>query len=786
MKKSGVWLGAGVLGLMSAIAVQGCESDNRPTTAAGEAATALGAVTLGLVLPDGSQVSAVDYQITRSGVPVRAGTMSVGSDGIASIYLTGFDAGTGYHVVLTAARDGGTACRGEVDFAVTEQSTIVVNVVMQCDDLSVDGNVTINGQFNVCPKVTSTTATPLTAFVGSSIALTATASDRDGDPVSFVWSAPGGTFSTPNAASTSFTCTAAGDFAVTVSVNDGPTRGCTRSATQMVACAVSIDGGVGGSDGGAADAGVANIQILAFNDFHGNIEPPTGGNGNVVPGRSPDGGLQPVVTAGGTAYFAQHIASLRAQNPNTIVVSAGDLINASPLASALFRDEPTIEAMNLIGLDFNGVGNHEFDDGRAELLRMQNGGCAPEGCRDGGVPQFAGASFKFLAANVRTETGETIFPRYAVKELDGVKVAFIGMTLEGTPGIVTPSGIAGLTFYDEADTVNALIPELQAQGIKAIVVIVHEGGFQSGLLNECNGISGEIVGIVNRLDNEVDLVVSGHTHAAYNCVIANKRVTSALSFGRLVTQIQLNVDRSTQQVSSVSAENKIATRTVTPAPAVEALVSDYVARVAPLRDRVIGNSTAVLSRSNNANGESALGDIIADAQLASTFDSTRSEPQIAFMNPGGVRADIDLGAITYGEAFTVQPFGNGTVAMTLSGAQVKAALEQQFVGFMSQTVQRILSPSRNLSYTWSASAPAGSKISNASIDGAAIVDTASYRVHREQLLGHRGRRLLGVQRGNQPGRRRRRHRRPREVPHAADEQPDLASTADARHADPLR
>jgi 5'-nucleotidase len=606
-----------------------------------------------------------------------------------------------------------------------------------------------HGQFNVCPDVTSFTATPLTARVGNTIALTATARDRDNDPIGFAWSAPSGTFSSPNAANTNFLCTSAGTFSLTLSVNDGPARGCTRSRFLSVNCApADLDGGATPPDAGpgpspdaspaGGDAGVANIQILAFNDFHGNIEPPTGSNGNVVPGRGADGGVLPAVTAGGAGYFAQHIATLRAQNPNTIVVSAGDLINASPLASALFHDEPTIEAMNLIGLDFNGVGNHEFDDGRAELLRMQNGGCAPEGCRDGGVPQFAGASFKFLAANVKTETGETIFPRYAVKTVDGVKVAFIGMTLEGTPGIVTPSGVAGLTFFDEADTVNALVPELQAQGIKAIVVIIHEGGFQSGLINECNGISGEIVGIVNRLDNEVDLVVSGHTHAAYNCVIANKRVTSALSFGRLVTQIQLNVNRNTQQVESVSAENKVVTRTVTPAPAVDALVNDYVARVAPLRDRVIGNASAALSRTNNASGESALGDIIADAQLASTFDATRTESQIAFMNPGGVRADIDLGSITYGEAFTVQPFGNGTVALTLTGAQVKAALEQQFVGFMGQTTQRILSPSANVSYTWSASAPAGSKISNATIGGLPIVDTANYRVTVNSFLATGG------------------------------------------------
>jgi len=737
MRRTGGWLRVGVLSLIGAGALLGCESDGRATDVTDEA-RALGGVALGLTLPDGSEVTTVNYVITRGGAQVRVGSMAVGSDGRASVSIADLEAGTDYHVLLTAPRDGGTVCQGEADFAVTATSTTDVNVILQCDELRVDGNVALNGEFNVCPKVTSTSATPLSAFVGNTISLSATARDRDNDPITFTWSAPSGTFSTPTAANTNFLCTSTGNFAVTVSVYDGPARNCTRSATLMVGCAATgLDGGVVVPDAGPGDAGVANIQILAFNDFHGNIEPPVGGNGNVVPGRGSDGGVLPAVTAGGAAFFAQHIATLRAQNPNTIVVSAGDLIGASPLASALFHDEPTIEAMNLIGLDINGVGNHEFDDGRAELLRMQSGGCAPEGCRDGGV-QFAGASFQFLAANVATENGQTIFPRYTVKNVDGVKIAFIGMTLEGTPGIVTPSGVAGLTFYDEAETVNALVPELQAQGIKAIVVVIHEGGFQSGLLNECNGISGEIVGIVNRLDNEVDLVVSGHTHASYNCVIANKRVTSALSFGRLVTQIQLNVNRATQQVESVSAENKIVTRAVTPAPAVDALVTDYVSRVAPLRDRVIGNASAALSRTNNAAGESALGDIIADAQLASTFDALRSEPQIAFMNPGGVRADIDLGPVTYGEAFTVQPFGNGTVALTLTGAQVRALLEQQFVGFMGQTTQRILSPSANVAYTWSASAVAGAKISGLTIGGAPIVDTASYRVTVNSFLATGG------------------------------------------------
>ncbi len=732
-------LGAGVLGLMSSFSA--CGSDDVATDQGTDEAHAYGDVALGLMLADGSSVSTVQYVVTRAGAQVRSGDMTVGADGRANVTISGLDSGTGYHVKLSAARGAAPDCIGEADFTVVEGQTTNVNVILQCSDASgAEGNVTLNGTFNVCPKPGSITASPVTVAVGASSALTFSASDRDGDALSYTWTATDGSFSTPNAANTSYTCASAGAKTLTMTVTDGPSRGCTKTAAIMITCASpgsDLDGGLGQVDG-SVDGGVANIQILAFNDFHGNIEPPTGSNGNVVPGRAADGGVLPSVTAGGAGFFARHVANLKAQNPNnTIVVSAGDLIGASPLASALFHDEPTIQAMNQLGLDINGVGNHEFDDGRLELLRMQNGGCPAEGCGDGGTP-FPGAKFQFLSANVKTESGATLFPRYTIKSVDGVKIAFIGMTLEGTPGIVSPAGIQGLTFYDEADTVNMLVPELQGQGVKAIVVVIHEGGFQSGLLNECLGISGAIVDIVNRLDPEVDLVVSGHTHASYNCLINNRRVTSALAFGRLVTQIKMGVDRTTQQVVSLSAENKIATRDVAEVPEVKAIVDDAVTRVTPLANRVLGTASGLLTRTNNAAGESPLGDIIADAQRADTFVLGSALPQLALMNPGGVRADIQAGPIKYVDAFTTQPFGNGTVAMTLTGAQLKTALEQQFAGFMGQTTTRILYVSANVAYTWSASAALGSKISNLSVDGVPVDPSKGYRVTVNSFLSTGG------------------------------------------------
>jgi 5'-nucleotidase len=285
--------------------------------------------------------------------------------------------------------------------------------------------------------------------------------------------------------------------------------------------------------------GTVDVQLLSINDFHGHLEPPAGSSGRIG-----------TINAGGVEYLATHVRALEATNPNTVVVSAGDLIGASPLLSALFHDEPTIEAMNLIGLDFNAVGNHEFDEGAAELMRMQEGGCHPvDDCLDG--DGFTGADFRFLAANVvRNDNGKTLFPAYKVRSFAGAKVAFIGIVLEGTPTIVTPSGVAGLTFLDEADAVNALIPELHKKGVESIVVLIHGGGAQAlpAPYNGCVGISGAIVDIVNRFDPEVDVVLSGHTHNAYNCEINNMLVTSGSSFGRLVSDIDMTISRATGEV----------------------------------------------------------------------------------------------------------------------------------------------------------------------------------------------------------------------------------------------
>lgn len=491
----------------------------------------------------------------------------------------------------------------------------------------------------------------------------------------------------------------------------------------------------------AKKSGTVEVQILALNDFHGNLLPPAGSGGRVG-----------TIDAGGVEYLATHIDNLRALNPNTVVVSAGDMIGASPLLSALFHDEPTIEAFNLIGLDFNAVGNHEFDEGVKELRRMQNGGCHPvDGCLDG--DGFEGADFRYLAANVTWKKNDKpIFPAYRTRSFQGVKVAFIGMTLEGTPSIVTPSGIADVNFLDEAETVNALVPELKRKGIETIVVLIHEGGVQNPNTsphNECVGISGPIVDIVNNFDDEVDVVISGHTHQPYNCVIDNKIVTSAFSFGRLVTKVDLTIDRRTRDVVTMVADNRIVTRDVPKASPLTDLIAKYQAIAAPLENRIIGSITADITRATNAAGESALGDVIADAQLDATNDPGFGDAVVAFMNPGGIRADFTFagspagegdGNVTYGEMFTVQPFGNSLVTMTLTGAQIDTLLELQFLGCGQLDRDRVLQVSAGFTYSWSLSAPACNKVDPATImiNGVPVDPAASYRVTVNSFLADGG------------------------------------------------
>jgi 5'-nucleotidase len=496
-----------------------------------------------------------------------------------------------------------------------------------------------------------------------------------------------------------------------------------------------------------------SVQLLAINDFHGNLQPPTGSSGRIQVGPTTN------VDAGGSAYMATWLNRLRQDNPNTITVGGGDLIGASPLLSGLFHDEPTIEAMNAMHLDVTSVGNHEFDEGKDELLRMQNGGCHPiDGCQDG--DPFSGAAFQYLSANVfLAGTNRTLLPPYEIRKVGktNIKVAFIGLTLKGTPLIVTPSGVAGLEFRDEVETVNSLVQRLRTtEGVRTFVVLIHQGGqqnapFANGFMdiNRCDNFTGDIKPIVEALSPQVDVVVSAHTHQPYVCRFNGILTTSASSFGRLITGINLTIDNSSKDVVADSAVNHIVTRDVPADLAQTQIINKYRALSDGIANQVVGSITGDITRSAPASGESSLGDVIADAQLASTAPSDFGGAVVAFMNPGGIRADLTYaasaggeapGEVTYSELFNVQPFNNVMTVKTMTGDMIYRLLAQQF-NQPSPGALRILQVSKGFtySYRYDPATQAGEIVDGSvKINGVPIDKAASYRVAMNNFLADGG------------------------------------------------
>jgi 5'-nucleotidase len=529
-----------------------------------------------------------------------------------------------------------------------------------------------------------------------------------------------------------------------------------------------------------------SLQLLAINDLHGHLAPNTPGTiqvGCCNPVLSQAGvqtGWAPkTVPAGGIAYLATHIKALRDGNRNTLTVGAGDLIGASPLVSALFHDEPTIEALNSIGMDVSGVGNHEFDEGVDELLRMRYGdqhggnGCHPvDGCQDG--TPFGGSIFEYLAANVfYAGTNETILPPYEIRRVHGAKVAFIGLTFEATPTVVTPSAVEGLEFRPEVQTVNALVDRLRKRaGIEAFVVLLHQGGAQRPPapptdpnvtpagneytdVNGCVNFNGpEMEEIAAGLDRRVSVIVSAHTHQPYICRMAGKLVTSAASFGRVVTDIDLTINRRSDKVTAATATNRIVTQDVPQDADAKAILDKYTTLAAPLANRVIGSITADIRSARdtpsgqNAAGEQPMGDVIADAMLEATAPTDFGGAVAAFMNAGGVRSGLlfdqisggeQPGQVTYAEAFTVQPFGNTLVVKTCTGQQLYDVLNQQFNN-PSAGSNRIMLPSANVHYQWTTAGGPHVVDGSVSFDGGAtfIDKAASYRVTMNNFMADGG------------------------------------------------
>jgi 5'-nucleotidase len=433
------------------------------------------------------------------------------------------------------------------------------------------------------------------------------------------------------------------------------------------------------------------VQLLAINDFHGYLKANP-------PGRvSRNGDPEATVPAGGIEYLATQIRNLKRRNEHTLVVAAGDLVGGSPLISSLFHDEPAIEAMNQLPLDIATVGNHEFDEGAGELQRLQRGGCHPEdGCRDG--TPFGGAAFRYLAANVEFRgTHKTIFPPYTIRKVDGVRIGFIGETLKGTPDLIPPQFAAQLRFRDEALIANRYARRLEKRGVKAIVMLLHEGGFpveDDVPIDDCPGLSGPLKSIVRRTSNDIDLFITGHTHQIYNCVVDGRRVTSAGRYGRLLTRLELKINRRTRDIVTTSADNWIVGQDVAPATDMTALITHYDAIAAPIASKVIGRMTRGAGRTRDRSGEYRLGNLVADAQVKSTGAAA------AFVNPHIVRTGLPGGEITYGRAFTSMPFGSSLVTQSMTGGQIRELLKQQWCGRKSA---EILQVSASVSYTWSRS-----------------------------------------------------------------------------------
>ncbi|MEV6248985.1 bifunctional metallophosphatase/5'-nucleotidase [Streptomyces sp. NPDC051742] len=502
---------------------------------------------------------------------------------------------------------------------------------------------------------------------------------------------------------------------------------------------------------------MVDVQLLSFNDLHGNLEPPTGSAGRLTRLKE-DGSTETINGVGGVEYLATHLRQAREGNRYSVTAAAGDMIGASPLVSGLFHDEPTIEALNKLKLDVSSVGNHEFDEGARELARIQNGGCHPtEGCFEEGKT-FEGADFPYLAANVTDEkSGKPLLDPYFVWEKDGVKIGFIGVTLEGTANIVSADGVKGLKFGDEVETINKYTKVLERKGVKSIVALLHEGGAPaSGAYNyDCDspgpgdGISGPIVDIAKNVSPQVDALVTGHTHQAYACTIADpagkpRTVTSAASFGRLYTDTTLTYDRRTKDIvrTAVASANHVVTRTVDPAGDMSELIKRWKVLSAPVATRPVGHISADIDNSDKVY-EKPLGNLIADAQLEGMAPADKGGAQLALMNPGGIRMPLvhkpsgaeGEGVVTYEEAYNVQPFANMMTAVDLTGAQLITTLQQQVSG-ANLGAPKILQVSKGFTYTLDMTKTGADRIvvDSVRLNGEAIDPAKTYRVAMNEFL----------------------------------------------------
>ena len=478
-----------------------------------------------------------------------------------------------------------------------------------------------------------------------------------------------------------------------------------------------------------------DVNLVAINDFHGNLESST------FKYTSARDNIEHTVKAGGASALAADLQAWRKEDGELLLVGAGDLVGASPPMSSMWADEPTITAMNLLGLRASSVGNHEFDQGRVELLRQQNGGCvssrADKACKI--APDFAGAQFTYLAANVLDKaSGKPFLPAYRIEVAHGVKIAFIGAVLKDTASVVLASGIEGLEFVDEASSINNVLPELRAQGVNAFVVLIHQGGHSSDRFDEpdCTHLEGPIVDVVRHLDPAIRLIISGHSHTGYACKVDGRTVTQADMGGHLVSRIRLRIDRASDTVRAVDARNLIVQSGEYP-PDVN--MDNYLKTVKERSATILASPVARLAvagvtRDTDSAGESAMGDLVADSMLAAT---RQMGAQIAFANKGGMRQDLvanEAGIVTLGQVQSVLPFGNRLVVMNLTGAQIRELLEHQWQADRDDV--GLLQVSDGFSYRWQSGAHVGAHIvpGSLTLNGVALDDARRYRVTANNFL----------------------------------------------------
>lgn len=482
------------------------------------------------------------------------------------------------------------------------------------------------------------------------------------------------------------------------------------------------------------------INLVAINDFHGNLE------ANNYNYRAPGSDTAVPIKAGGIATLGGALDAWRRDDKDLLFVAAGDLVGASPALSSMWADEPTIEAMNRMGLVASSLGNHEFDQGARELLRQQRGGCdsprAKKACKLG--PDYRGAKFDYLATNVvDSKTGQTLVPGFKIVDVKGVKVGLVGAVLQGTASVAVSSAVKGLRFLDEADSINKALPAMRAQGAKVFVVLIHEGGSAHARFDApgCDNLKGAIVDIVRKLDPAIRLVISGHSHTGYLCQVDGRTVTQADAMGHLLTRIRMTVEPDSGQVNDIAVRNVVMDpNAFAPDAGLTAYLTDVRARSEAVLARPVGRIGApAISRKEDEDRESALGDLVADAAA----DATRNlGVQVGFMNPGGLRRDLEAGAdgtVRFGQAQAVLPFSNTLVVFDLTGAQLVRALEEQW-DRPAASGATMLQVSRDLAYQWDGTKPAGSRIVPGSVTvGGAPVDPAkSYRVVANNFLAEGG------------------------------------------------